>query len=289
MKILSIDVGIKNLAYCLLEIVDQSFNYIISDWDVLDLTNSCKESCSYVMTTKGKEKKQKPCKNKAKYTRDGKYYCRLHAKFSNYKIPTNDICPKQIKKIKKYNIKKLKTFMIKHEINFDKCEKKQNYFDEIYKDISENYLHHVNKENATSLDLVYYGQTMRKAFMEKINYDDISLILIENQIGPLALRMKSLQAMIMQHFIENGVTNIRAVNSINKLKPFIDLTVKTNYSQRKKLSIEYTKKLLKKEEKISEWEEMFGKHKKKDDLADCFLQVRWYIFDKKLIIKNAAT
>ena len=30
--------------------------------------------------------------------------------------------------------------MIKHEINFDKCEKKQNYFDEIYKDISENYL-----------------------------------------------------------------------------------------------------------------------------------------------------
>ena len=67
------------------------------------------ESCGYIMTTKVK-KKAKPCKNKPKYTRDGKYYCRLHAKFSNYEIPTNDICPKQIKKIKKYNIKKLKFY-----------------------------------------------------------------------------------------------------------------------------------------------------------------------------------
>ena len=40
----------------------------------------------------------------------------------------------------------------------------------------------------------------------KIGYHTIDLVLIENQIGPLALRMKTLQGMIMQHFIEKKNT-----------------------------------------------------------------------------------
>ena len=44
MKILSIDVGMKNLAFCLFNIQD-NLKYNIEKWDVIDL---CKEKNSYV-------------------------------------------------------------------------------------------------------------------------------------------------------------------------------------------------------------------------------------------------
>ena len=36
-------------------------------------------------------------------------------------------------------------------------------------------------------------------------------------------------------------------------------------------------KLIKEYEKIKKYDDFFNKHKKKDDLADCFLQGLWYI------------
>ena len=48
-----------------------------------------------------------------------------------------------------------------------------------------------------------------KNFLKEVKID---CVLIENQIGPLALRMKMLQGMIMQHFIENGCTNIKEIS-----------------------------------------------------------------------------
>ena len=44
MRILSIDVGIKNLAYCLFQIKSKT-NYRISNWDVIDLCNDIKYKC----------------------------------------------------------------------------------------------------------------------------------------------------------------------------------------------------------------------------------------------------
>ena len=49
----------------------------------------------------------------------------------------------------------------------------------------------------------------------------IDRIIIENQIGPLALRMKMMQGMITQHFIENNLEKIELVNASNKLKDFL--------------------------------------------------------------------
>ena len=45
----------------------------------------------------------------------------------------------------------------------------------------------------------------------------------------------------------------------------------------KKESIQITIKLIKEYKKIKKYDEFFNKHKKKDDLADCFLQGLWYI------------
>jgi len=48
-KIVSFDVGIKNLAYCILDINDDKKTFEIIKWDVIDLTtNTVKYICSYV-------------------------------------------------------------------------------------------------------------------------------------------------------------------------------------------------------------------------------------------------
>jgi hypothetical protein len=53
------------------------------------------------------------------------------------------------------------------------------------------------------------------------------------------------------------------------------LKEKTTYAQRKKLGIVITRQIL--EEKYTSQVEYFGKHKKKDDLSDCFLQLLDYM------------
>ena len=60
MKILSIDVGMKNLAFCLFNIQD-NLEYNIEKWDVIDL---CKEK---IHMCGEKNKNGKPCKKKAKF------------------------------------------------------------------------------------------------------------------------------------------------------------------------------------------------------------------------------
>ena len=52
---------------------------------------------------------------------------------------------------------------------------------------------------------------------------------------------------------------------------------KTTYIERKKMGIDVTKNILNEKKILTKWIEYFDKHKKKDDLADSFLQALWYI------------
>ena len=51
----------------------------------------------------------------------------------------------------------------------------------------------------------------------------------------------------------------------------------SKYAERKKKGIEITKQCLDKHEELITWKSHFENHKKKDDLADGFLQGIWYI------------
>ena len=55
-------------------------------------------------------------------------------------------------------------------------------------------------------------ENMKIHFERLFKNINLDLILIENQIGPLPLRMKVLQGMILQHFIERNCKNKRSVN-----------------------------------------------------------------------------
>ena len=75
---------------------------------------------------------------------------------------------------------------------------------------------------------------------------------------------------------------INTFDFINKLKNFIGIK-KTTYGERKKLGIKFTREFIQKNNFYVQWMEHFERHKKKDDLADSFLQGIWYINEKKII------
>ena len=123
---------------------------------------------------------------------------------------------------------------------------------------------------------------MRDAFDKelKAHIETITHIVIENQISPIANRMKTLQGMIAQYFIMNHKTQISFVSAANKLKGHdgaeADIETDTSsYAARKKEGIKITLKLL--NERYSSWLHHFSQHKKKDDLADAFLQGNWFL------------
>jgi hypothetical protein len=110
----------------------------------------------------------------------------------------------------------------------------------------------------------------------------IDIVIIENQISTIASRMKTLQGMIAQYFIMRGTPCIEFISAANKLKMFMTKK-KTTYTERKIESVEVTKELLEKLPQFEKYRGCLEKNKKKDDLADCFLQGIYYLTLKNMI------
>lgn len=277
MKVLSIDVGIKNLAYCLIDsnIENNSFNII--KWDILNLCDNNNENykCDIKSIIK-KNKIEKICNRKASHLcnssniHNANYLCSTHFK----KLYPNSI---SIKKIKKEKINNLLDIANKYNISLSPSNTKKQIIQLIINYIENNLFHEITSKSANNIDLITIGISIKKLFDSNLPIHDIDKIIIENQISPIANRMKSIQAMISQYFIMNNKTNIYFISSVNKLKFFLQ-GKKTEYKERKKISIEITKKLLN-NNNISN----FINNKKKDDLADSFLQCLWFLIHNKYL------
>lgn len=266
MKILSIDVGIKNLAYCLLENNDNKWKII--KWDVLNLAPT-EPKCNCQIS---KKKTKEICNKKAKYYIDNFYFCGIHAKNSDFLIENNEL-----KNLNSKNIDKLLEIIKKYKITTT-SSKKTELLPEMKEFIKNKLLNGVNKISANDLNLIDIGISLKKELDENLLKENIDKIIIENQISPIANRMKCLQGMIAQYFIMNNKNNIEFISATNKLKAFTSNDVKTSYSERKKQSIKITNDLL-----DDVWSTYLNNHKKKDDLTDALLQGLWYLNNKKLI------
>ena len=304
MKVLSIDVGMKNLAYCLFECdiatdatdakdatgeikTPESIMQLVHivAWDTVNLCDDGMSSEKPV----GPVCSHDGCKFAAKFMLQPSpldaapsHYCTRHANASEYKMPLPPPLG-SAKLLKKLPLEELKDFSCEYlSVPIpEKCEKsKLKLLQHIQVALSCEYLVPVSTKpkviSAAAMDLITIGRNMRRQFDALPHIaSGIDVVIIENQLSTLATRMKTLQGMITQYFIMRGVPDIRFISATNKLKLFSkEGEDKTDYADRKKRSIEITRSLINATTAIAM---RFEKHKKKDDLADCFLQGVWWL------------
>lgn len=140
-------------------------------------------------------------------------------------------------------------------------------------------------ENACKVDNVKIGITMKTQMSKLLEKYVFDKIIIENQIGQNAIKMKSIQSMLMMFFIMQNYEygSIINYNAANKLKHFLGKK-KTTYAERKKLSKNITEKIC--ETHYTDWLSFFVKSKKKDDLSDCLLQLLDYLVKNEHLSKS---
>lgn len=263
MNLLSIDVGIKNLALCLFNIENKE-NYEILDWNVINLCNEEKINCI--------------CGKPAKYTYKNKIYCcKKHISNTEYNLIPKEL---EMKNLKKKKINDIKKILIENKIEFDKKKSKILLLEELETNLCEKYiLPFSNNVKAKDMALVDIGISLKNWLDKLYNNIKIDEVIIENQISPIANRMKTIQGMIAQYFIMKDVIKIEFISASNKLKDYVG-NQSTSYNERKNIGIDVCNEILINNEKIIKHLDMFCSHKKKDDLADCFLQGIWYIKEK---------
>ena len=274
MKILSIDVGIKNLAFCLFEKLDINGNnngFTITKWDTVNISEQEAHNCIAL-------DKNGVCNKPAKFTKgdDNQCFCLKHAKKSNYKVPTPDL---KASFISKQKIQKLFEIADKYKIQYDKKTKKTDLLASINEYILKNYLQEVQIKKAADVNLHNIGKNIKTHFDNLFSEEVcIDYVIIENQIGPLAIRMKTIQGMLVQYFVMSSVDvkNVEFISAANKLKD-CDIKDKSNYGDRKKLGIAKCLETISTNSNFSSKLDYFNSHKKKDDLADSFLQGLWFL------------
>ena len=115
--------------------------------------------------------------------------------------------------------------------------------------------------------------------------DNHEIICIENQPALKNPTMKSIQMLLYSYFMIEGVTKdksveqVHMINARNKLKvyngPPVECNIKEKYKRNKYLSVEYTKNMILQQDK--KFIDLFDESKKKDDLADAYLQGIYFI------------
>jgi hypothetical protein len=236
--IISFDIGIKNMCYCIL----QPEPFTIIDWNILNLLEDPETFQQTVIPLCSTEIRSTPhingllhyCTKKAKYFKQGSsvlYYCQKHAKTSNYFLPSKQFTKGFLNKMKKPDL-----------ITY--CHSKLLFVDSISKepldmlskpDLVKSALYYLKNNSLVSIseknpkikvsgntDLVEIGWNMKK-HLDKIpdsTLKNIKYVIIENQISPIANRMKTIQGMLAQYFMMRCGSGVRIefVSSKNKLR-----------------------------------------------------------------------
>ncbi len=265
--LLSIDVAIKNLAFCLFEIKDAA----IKKWELIDLIHedSMNDECSGLTTKKIK------CNKTATFvTNDNKKLCKVHSKKidkdniselkSNYKCNMNGCINDIYVRIPEDNI----GLCLKHKKIFkEKDDKKVRYY--TVKNISDNELRVLLFKKLDSYNFELY---------------DIKKVIIEKQPKHATEQMRSVAYALYDYFLIKLLykCKIKWIDPKNKLTvyngPVIQCDLKDPYKRNKWYACKYCEWYLTTRNDTNL--DFFNLNKKKDDLADCYLQGIYYIENK---------
>lgn len=228
MPIISFDVGIINLAYCIMSYQEINQAIEVYNWGIINLADGDpKKTCSRKMKA-GNSK----CTRKAYYVTDkGHGVCKMH------------------------------------------------------RERNEDLQRNVTVENVTEWEL------KTKLFQEldsDTKYLDVTSILIESQPLKAREKIKGIGHALFDYYVLRGAVDtghkyaeLRFIDAKNKLTvytgPPLSCHLKTQYARNKWYSIKYCSWIVENQIGLGllKYFENYGK--KKDDLADCFLQGLWYL------------
>ena len=278
MKVLSWDIGIKNLAFCILSL--ENTKWKIHKWDIIDLSTNDNQqqkiSCSI-------------CNKPAKlfYTLENKsyYVCGTH---------------KTIYKPVEYVFED--TFIIKTDkVKCCCCTSNGKY--------EYNTERYCKSHSVSTFKKLVNGSKLvpipKNKSVMKIKIDDlvktlftkldkipellqVDLVLIENQPGLKNPTMKTLSSCVFSYFMLRGIIDASSIKSVNFMCPSNKLKLNENntlqvlsktpdgqkYKMTKELGIKYCKQMI--AEDVDNLTKLQS-YKKKDDLCDAFLQGAYYI------------
>lgn len=291
--ILSFDVGIKNLAFCILQKSESPAPEIL-EWDVLNVITGSEASA----TSANIPVEKIPCsmcKRKAMYVgAENRHFCTSH---KTGIVATAAHTPEKFLKQSKSALEEFcKTNGLEYVQKASKTEIVQQI---IWPWIQPRLVHKIGVKTAsattapTTMTATYiqmgrFIDTMLRPLLQPYR-ESISAIIIENQ---MAERMHMIQGMLTQFcigFFPMEVT-IEFIAPSNKLKPATmhpavknvssvipTKTGSAKYRQNKKDGIQRCREWMEHEYSNTPWKTLWDKSSKKDDLADSYLQGIWYL------------
>jgi len=253
MKLVSFDVGLRNLAFCILEGTNRS-NLKITHWDLIDVMA---ESAGH------DNPKCHKCKKPANWVKETTYSCARHKGKEGGKCPTKA-------ELNKTAVETLRTMC--RSAGVPGTTKKE-LVDGYYAHMKTNtWVKCVKSAKQVSVvDLA--GPIAQCLEARQSIWKDADLIAFEQQPDK---RMLCVQAMMHMWFVCAGY-RCKGVSAIHKLTNIVTVQDSTKtYKGRKSTGIVHAQQLV-----PAVWKDYMMKHPKKDDLADCFLQGLWVLENAK--------
>ena len=254
MKLISFDVGLRNLAYCILEGTNRN-DLKITGWDLIDV----------MAEINGLDKPLcMKCKKPACWVQKTNYVCTRHKGKSGTATLTKSTLSKKTKE-------ELSSMGL--PLNITGSTKKE-LIDKLYLHFSGNVWKRCVK-SAKQGSVVDLAPAIASSLQMRANqWKNADLVVFEQQPDK---RMLCVQGMLHMWFVTQGY-KCRGVSAIHKLTNMTTLQdVTKTYKGRKKTGIVHAAELVPTEQLKT----FMMNHPKKDDLADCFLQGLWVLENAK--------
>lgn len=298
--VVSFDIGIKNLAYCIFSIGQEGIS--VAGWGIVNL--ALQDAVVKPQCNCAKAKGGTLCGKTAtyKYGEDQRF-CLTHAKSSGKLLPTKELSAAAHKKLK---VDELATLCTKYGIGIVSTDKKPDVLAKVVAHFAARTLEPIvvaKSKNANQIHLVEIGKRIKAQFDAVFANCEPTHVILENQISPIAGRMNTIQGMVAQYFIMRDANDRLAIDFISssgKLKGFSDKVQPTTdkaqptdkaqetntYKDHKRDGIAFCHQFMAANWGLATFRHIIEAAPKKDDLADCFLQGIYYLKRENIIITS---
>jgi hypothetical protein len=248
MKILSWDVGIINLSYCILDYNKETNEKKILKWGIINLidTPDMKKNMNLVFENIPRKLNE-----------------------NHFLLDVDYVVIENQPSLKNPKMKSIQMIVYSYFLMYGKIL-----------NTNENKIQQIDFCNASNKLKVYKGpvislddlkrkkkKTGEKQTIEKFLVNEDKTEVVDEEVGEV---------------VEEEVGEVEIEGSIEVIKPIKEKKIKLSYTDKKKMAVEHVKYFLK-EYNDDENLQFFMEHKKKDDLADSYLQGLFSIINKCIL------